>query len=123
MQYLISLFINGFMIGFVIVMIIVNIIGTFRVQEYTITITDKDRIFTNRQQQTSKYIVWGTDEGGNVYTFQNTDCWIPVVKRNSSDVQGALLVGHTYKLTVNGFRIHLISAYKNILKYEEVRIE
>lgn len=39
---------------------------------------------------------------------------------DSSDMYGRLEKGHTYKVTVIGFRIPMLSWYKNILTAEEI---
>ncbi len=82
----------------------------------TITITEKERI--NKDDE-SKYIVWGEDENGEIHTFENTDVTIRL-KWNSSDIQGGLKEGETYKLKLIGYRFRPLSWYENILSYEHV---
>ena len=81
---------------------------------YTITVTDKER-----NSDHSKYLIWGDDENGNPLVFENTDTFWRG-KFNSSNIQGALKEGGTYKITVVGFRIPIISWYQNIIKYEKI---
>jgi hypothetical protein len=54
----------------------------------------------------------GTTTPGEV--FKNTDAWFHG-KTNSSDIQSALVPGHTYRCTVYGKRRHLTSSYRDIL--------
>ena len=84
-----------------------------------ITITDKERINKNDD---SKYIVWGKDENGTVHTFENTDSLLRW-KWNSSDVQGEIQEGKTYKLNLIGYRFGPFSKYENIISYEPVENE
>ena len=115
-------------IFFVIVMIaimLISLIGqeaifNFNDTEYTITVTDKERIYTGSgNSSSSKYLVFGDDQNGNSLVFENTDCFIRG-KWNSSNIQGQLKVGNTYKITVIGYRVPFLSWYQNIIKIEEV---
>lgn len=81
-------------------------------REVTITVTDKERAPSNKG---GHYMVFSKGE-----TFKNEDSWM-YFKFNSSDVQGALEMGKTYKVKVYGLRIPLLSKYRNIVKYEEVK--
>ena len=116
-------------IFFVIVMIaimLVSLIGqeaifNFNDTEYTITVTDKERIYTGSgNSSSSKYLVFGDDQNGNSLVFENTDCFIRG-KWNSSNIQGQLKEGNTYKVTVVGYRVSFFSMYQNIIKIEEVK--
>ena len=113
---------------FVIIMIaimLVLLIGqeaifNFNDTEYTITVTDKERIYEGSgDTSSSKYLVFGDDQNGNSLVFENTDCFIRG-KWNSSNIQGQLKVGNTYKITVIGYRVPFLSWYQNIIKIEEV---
>lgn len=89
---------------------------------YTVTITDKERVTTQvaEGQTDSKYLIYGEDENGKTYVFEDTDTlfrW----KFNSSDVFGALKEGETYELTVIGFRVHIFNWYENIIDFKEVK--
>lgn len=83
--------------------------------------TDKERVTTQvaEGQTDSKYLIYGEDENGKTYVFEDTDTlfrW----KFNSSDVYGALKEGETYELTVIGFRIHILNWYENIVDFKAV---
>lgn len=89
---------------------------------YTVTITDKERVTTQSAKDSidSKYLVYGEDENGKTYVFENTDTLFRG-KFNSSDVYGALKEGKTYELTVIGFRIHILNWYENIIDFKVVK--
>lgn len=96
-------------------------IFNFNDTEYTITVTDKERIYKGSgDTSSSKYLVFGDDENGNSLVFENTDCFIRG-KWNSSNIQGQLKEGNTYKITVVGYRVSFFSMYQNIIKVEEVK--
>lgn len=89
---------------------------------YTVTITDKERVTTQVAEDSidSKYLIYGEDENGKTYVFEDTDTlfrW----KFNSSDVYGALKEGETYELTVIGFRVHIFNWYENIIDFKVVK--
>ena len=89
---------------------------------YTVTITDNVRVTTQvaEGQTDSKYLIYGEDENGKTYVFEDTDTlfrW----KFNSSDVFGALKEGETYELTVIGFRVHIFNWYENIIDFKAVK--
>lgn len=89
---------------------------------YTITITDKERVTTQvyKGQTDSKYLIYGEDENGKTYVFEDTDTLFRG-KFNSSDVYGALKEGETYELTVIGFRVHILNWYENIIDFKVVK--
>ena len=64
-----------------------------------------------------KYLVFGEDENGSVHTFEITDSLLRF-RFNSSDVYAAIKPGYKYKFTVGGSRVHFLSWYPNIYKYE-----
>lgn len=98
-----------------------NAIFSFNDTEYTITVTDKERIYEGSgDTSSSKYLVFGDDDNGNSLVFENTDCFIRG-KWNSSNIQGQLKEGNTYKVTVVGYRVSFFSMYQNIIKIEEVK--
>ena len=115
-----------FFVAIMIVVILVLSIGyeaifSFNDTEYTITVTDKERIYKGSgDTSSSKYIVFGDDGNGNSLVFENTDCFIRG-KWNSSNIQGQLKEGNTYKVTVVGYRVSFFSMYQNIIKIEEVK--
>lgn len=117
---------------FIVVATIIVLVVVFSIKifdfndtEYTITITDKDRITESSEDSdgnrntSSKYLVFADDENGNPLVFENTDCFIRL-KFNSSNMQGKLKEGHTYKITAIGYRVPFFSWYQNIVKIEEV---
>lgn len=93
-----------------------GISANFNEHSYTVTITDKERVYNDNG---SKYLIFGEDtETGETQVFENTDSLIKG-KFNSSDFYGNLKEGETYKITVVGYRIPLFSWYENIIKYEK----
>lgn len=101
--------------------VISSIVFSFNDTEYTITVTDKERIYEgNGDTSSSKYLVFGDDDNGNSLVFENTDCFIRG-KWNSSNIQGQLKEGNTYKVTVVGYRVSFFSMYQNIIKIEEIK--
>lgn len=114
---------------FVVIVMIVIFLGlsigyqamfSFNDTDYKITVTDKERIYKGSgDTSSSKYLVFGDDENGNALVFENTDCFVRG-KWNSSNIQGQLKEGNTYKITVVGYRIPFFSMYQNIIRIEEV---
>ncbi len=108
-------------------MIIVFSIRAFNFNDtqYIVTITGKDRITESlkdsdgNSKTSSKYLVFATDKNGNSIVFENTDS-LARFKFNTSNIQGQLKEGHTYKITVIGYRVPFLSWYQNIIKAEEV---
>lgn len=73
-------------------------------------IQDKERIVTGSgDQQVSKYLIFTDQE-----TFENVDSWL-ALKFNSSDVYGSIIEGAKCEFVVTGFRVPLLSWYRNIL--------
>lgn len=94
---------------------------SFNDHNYIITVTDKERIYEESgDSSSSKYLVFGDNSQGDSLVFENTDTLIRG-KFNSSNTQGKLKVGKTYKITVIGFRLAFLSSYENIIKVEEVK--
>lgn len=89
---------------------------------HTVTITDKERVITQSAKDNidSKYLIYGEDENGKTYVFEDTDTLFRG-KFNSSDVYGALKEGKTYELTVIGFRVHIFNWYENIIDFKAVK--
>jgi hypothetical protein len=78
----------------------------------TDTVTKRERV---QDGDTSRYLVFGENE-----VYQNTDSlWLG--KFNSSDFYRDIKPEHTYKLEVTGWRVPLMSWYRNIVKYDEVK--
>ena len=92
----------------VIAVIAVPVINFSNDHTYTVTSID------------SKYLIYGEDENGKTYVFEDTDTLFRG-KFNSSDVYGALKEGETYELTVIGFRIHILNWYENIIDFKAVK--
>ena len=115
-----------FFVAVTIAIMLVSLIAqeaifNFNDTEYTITVTDKERIYTGSgNNSSSKYLVFGDDQNGNSLVFENTDCFIRG-KWNSSNIQGQLKNNNTYKITVIGYRVPFLSWYQNIIKIEEVK--
>ncbi len=114
-------------IAVVIVLIVVfsEVIFSFNDTEYTVTITGKERITESSKDSegnnktSSKYLVFANSESGNSLVFENTDCFIRG-KFDSSNIQAQLKEGHTYRITIIGYRVPFFSWYQNIIKVEEV---
>lgn len=109
------------MIIFIMLGVVISIPFNFNDHEYTVIVTDKERIVKGSGESTdSKYLVFVDDVNGESRVFENTDTLLRL-KWNSSNIQGKLKVGHTYKITVVGFRMSFMSMYENIIKVEEVK--
>lgn len=109
-------------IAVIVAVVVVPVMNFTNDHQYTITITDKERVTTQvaEGQTDSKYLIYGEDENGKTYVFEDTDTlfrW----KFNSSDVFGALKEGETYELTVIGFRVHIFNWYENIIDFKAVK--
>lgn len=89
---------------------------SFNDTTYTVTGTDKERINTSKD---SYYLIFCEDKDGNYYEFKNDDELLRG-KVNSSSVYNRLKVGQTYRLTVIGVRIPLLSTYQNIINVEDI---
>ena len=101
-------------IGIFLLMIGVQAVKYSTITDVVVTVTEKERIVeSNGKHTTSKYLVFTENE-----VFENVDDMIPFFKFNSSDIQGKLHVGETYKLTVWGWRINFLSWYRNILNVQ-----
>lgn len=109
-------------LGFILVAILViggiffGASANYNEHTYTITITDKERVYDKDE---SKYLIFGEDvKTGETRVFQNTDSFFRG-KFDSSNVYGSLKEGETYTVTVVGYRFPLFSWYENIIKYEK----
>ena len=94
-----------------------SIISSFNDHTYTATVNDKERVLNNNN---SYYLIFCKDNEGNYYELQNTDSlfrW----KFDSSNVYNRIEVGKTYRFTVVGYRINILSMYENIIEFEEVQ--
>jgi len=81
----------------------------------TAEVTRTERVCTGGAQVSCRYLVF-TDGT----TYENTDSLF-FLKFNSSDIYGHIKTGHTYRLTISGFRVPLASMYPNIVSLEEVK--
>lgn len=109
-----------FTIVFIVLGVVISIPFNFNDHEYTVIVTDKERIVSGGGENTdSKYLIFADDINGESKVFENTDTLFRL-KWNSSNFQGQLKVGHKYKITVVGFRLSFMSIYENIIKVEEV---
>lgn len=75
-----------------------------------VVVQDKERIVTGTgTAQESKYLIFTDKE-----TFENTDSFL-AMKFNSSDLYGSIREGATCDFTVTGWRVPVLSWYRNIL--------
>ena len=74
-----------------------------------ITVIEKERVISNDE---SKYLIFTEDE-----VFENTDTFV-FLKFNSSDLYRDLRVGETYTVTVAGWRLPVLSMYRNIVRID-----
>lgn len=103
--------------GFILLFTIgINIAGHFVTNEYVVKVTDKA---VKNSKNSSKYLIFGELENGEVRVFQNTDSLIRG-KFNSSDIYASIKVGKKYKFKVYGFRIPFLSKYENIINIKKV---
>lgn len=76
-------------------------------------ITGKERVMSQRGEAIdSKYLIFTDQE-----VFENTDSLLRW-KFNSSDLYGKIKVGQTCSFVVNGWRIPILSMYRNTLSAE-----
>ena len=99
-----------------VIVAILSFTYLFNDTTYTVTVTDKERINTSED---SYYLIFCEDKDGNYYEFKNDDELLRG-KVNSSSVYNRLKVGQTYRLTVIGVRIPLLSTYQNIINVEDI---
>lgn len=85
------------------------------VNYYTVTVESKERISTGTGSSLRhKYLVFTEDK-----VFENTDTMLRL-KFDSSDIQGRLKVGSSYKIKTYGWRINFLSMYENIIGVEDL---
>ncbi len=87
----------------------------FATQNYcTITVIDK-QIKSKSNSNNQIYMIWTKNHTTNKEeVFENTDCLI-LLKFNSSDIYGKLILNKTYEVHVYGWRIPYLSSYRNIV--------
>lgn len=86
------------------------------IREVIVTVTDKD---IRNNSDDGKYLVYTVTEDGEIEVFEITDSLFKF-RFNSSDVYAGIEVGKTYKFTVGGSRIRLLSWYPNIYSYKVI---
>jgi len=85
------------------------------VERILITVKDKEQIVSGYgKDMSSKFIIYSENE-----VFENTD-EIIFSKFNSADFQNNIEIGKTYQVKVIGWRIPILSSYRNIIKYSLV---
>ena len=67
--------------------------------------------------ETSRFMVWGLTEDGNVEVFENTDSLL-ALKFNSADLYGEMSLGTSCNATVVGFRVPFLSMMRNIVEVD-----
>lgn len=108
---------NGIVIGIAVVLVI--LIGWAFVFPYVtqdavqFTVTDKERVTKGvGSSRRYTYLIFTDDE-----TFENVDS-IRRFKFRSSDLYGKVKIGSNYTATVYGWRVPILSKYRNIIKIE-----
>ena len=113
-------FIIGIFIALAVVVavggIIYSIAANYNEQTYVATVTDKD---VRNYNNSSKYLVFTKTKDEETRVFSVEDSLLRF-RWNSSDVYGEIEVGKTYRFTVVGFRIEILSMYENIIDFEEI---
>lgn len=85
--------------------------------QVTCVVTDKDRAGARRDGDTSSHYRVYTQGGPGCATFSNEDAFF-AFKFNSGDIQGQLVAGHTYRMTVAGWRNQFTSTFPNIMSVD-----
>ena len=93
-----------------------SVATSFNDTEYTVTVTDKERVVDG---DSSYYLVFTENENGEVLVFENEDN-VFRGKFDSSNVQGELKIGSTYDIVVVGYRVPFLSMYQNIIEVRSV---
>lgn len=76
-----------------------------------ITVSKTERISTGSGEDLShKFLIYTEGE-----VFENTDSWL-YMKHNSTDIQNKAKTDSTYSVKVAGWRIPLISSYRNVIE-------
>lgn len=95
----------------------ISVAINFNDTEYTVTVTDKERVVQNKS---SYYLVFTEDKNGNVLVFKNDDEPLRG-KFDSSNIQGELEIGSTYDIVVVGYRVPFLSMYQNIIEVRSAK--
>lgn len=106
---------KGFMITIAVIILLTTAIMVANIASKDVVEATVSRTERIANGDDSKYLVF-TEEGE---VFQNSDSWF-FLKFNSSDLHGQIKAEQHYRFTVHGYRIHWLSAYRNILKAEVV---
>ena len=85
-------------------------------RDITVKVTEKA---VKNSSENGKYLVFGEDDNGTIYTFEITDSLFKM-RFDSSDVYAAIKIGNKYIFTVGGSRIKILSWYPNIYEYKVV---
>lgn len=106
---------------FIVILIVFGIIFsvsfTFNDTHYIATVTDKTRITT---EDGGYYLIFCENEDtGEYYEFKCSDEALRG-KFDSSSFYNRIKIGSTYDFTVVGYRMPLMSAYQNIIAFEEL---
>jgi hypothetical protein len=92
------------------VVVLIGVYVYFKdIREQTVTFTVTGTTASGGGTTGHKYLIF-TNKG----TFEDTDNLFHA-KFSSSDLFGAIRVGHTYTCKVTGFRIPLFSSYKDLI--------
>lgn len=100
----------------VIAYLATSIVQATNDHEIILTVTEKERI---QHRGSSEYLLFCKDEDGATHVIRNSDTlwrW----KWNSSDIYGDIETGGTYRFTLSGYRIPIMSAYENVMAYERI---
>ena len=103
-------------IGVGILGVIGTCAGPHLVRE-TLTAKVTDKEVKRYGEDDSKYLIFTDKE-----TFENTDSLLEW-KFNSSDVYGKIEKDQTYEFTVYGFRIPVLSIYRNVVDVKPVVVD
>jgi hypothetical protein len=101
-----------------LVILAVVVIGTAPYWTHGSKVVTVTGVTTKRMEHSGKdqdvYLVFTDDQ-----TYRNSDT-LYFFKFNSSDVQGKLIQGGRFRIEYYGFRVPVLSKYKNIIKAEKV---
>lgn len=90
------------------------------VDERTVVVTVTDKGIKNEFKMRSRYLVYCKTAEEKTEVFEISDS-ILKFRFDSSDMYPNIEAGHTYKFTVCGKRMHLLSWYPNIYEYELIK--
>lgn len=86
-------------------------------REVIVTVVDKG---IKNHDRKSQYLIYCIDGNQETQVYQITDS-ILKMRFDSSDVYPNIIEGKTYKFTVCGKRVHMLSWYPNIYQLEEMK--